>query len=45
MPWASFSMLDGPGGTGWDGVYFLFDRGWNSRDVSMTVCVIVSQSM
>ena len=29
MPWASFSMLDGPGGTGCD----VPVHGWDSRDV------------
>ena len=33
MPWASFSMLDGPGGTGCD----VWVHGyWDSRDVIVT---------
>ena len=39
MPWASFSMLDGPGGTGCN---VLVHSCWDSRDVivvAVFVCV------
>jgi hypothetical protein len=39
MPCASFSMLDGPGGTGCDEVRFPVHGGWDSRDVGVFDCV------
>ena len=44
MPCASFSMLDGPGGTGYEKVRFPVHGGWNSRDVSVAgVCHCVKE--
>ena len=39
MPCASFSMLDGAGGTGCDEVRFPVHGCWNSRDVDVFDCV------
>ena len=35
MPFASFSMLGGPGVTGCNEVRFPFHGGWDSREVSV----------
>ena len=35
MQCAPLSMFGGPSRSGCDGVHFLVNRGWNSRDVSM----------
>jgi hypothetical protein len=35
MPYASFSMLGGPSGTGCDEVHFPVHGGWDSIDVSV----------
>ena len=46
MPCASFSMLDGPGGSGCNEVHFLLHGGWGSRDVSVAgVCDCVKECM
>ena len=39
MPCASFSMLDGSGGTGYDKFRFPVHGCWDSRDVGMLDCV------
>ena len=38
MPCASFSMLDGPGGTGCDNVCFPVHGCWDCRDVGVFNC-------
>ena len=46
VPCAPLSMLGSHNGTGCDGVKFLVDNGWNSRDVSMAdKCDCVKECM
>ena len=46
MPWASFSMLGGPGGTGCDEVRFPVHGYWDSRDDSVAcMCDCVKERM
>ena len=44
VPCAPLSMLDGPSGTGCNGVRFPIHSGWNSRDLSVAgVCDCVKE--